>query len=281
MSSNDDRFGMRWSMAAAALVLVSAVVGFLWLPAPQGGGSTNLWLTFCRAAGIPVAGGKADFRPVPAAIPSDVVWTPAMERVIDAGNASRGQALAGTCAGCHGANGISGTDQFPDLAGQSADALFKQLDDFHSGKRPNPIMQGMTATLSEQQMADLAAYFANLPPPPEVVSSPPRVVTVGDPARGLAPCAACHGPMGHKRGAPLLAGQKAAYLQAQLEAFAVGTRRNDINQQMREVARSLSAAEITELAQWYGRSATGAAKVAAAESPRLGLPSPGPAKRAP
>ncbi|HTS51855.1 MAG TPA: c-type cytochrome, partial [Burkholderiales bacterium] len=81
------------------------------------------------------------------------------------------------------------------------------------------------------------------------------LVSVGDPARGLVACAACHGPMGHKVGAPELAGQKVAYIQAQLEAFAAGSRRNDINRQMREVAHELRAAEISALAQYYGGAA--------------------------
>jgi cytochrome c553 len=255
VSFSNDRIGLSWSLAIAAIVLIAAAVGFLWLPALQGSGSPNLWLTLCRAAGLPVRDTKSDIRPVAAAFPSDVVWTPQTEYVIKGGDAARGVTLAGTCAGCHGADGIGTTDQFPDLAGQPADALFKQLDDFHSGKRPNPIMQAMTAALSEQQMADLAAHFASLPRPSAPTSTPPRLVSVGDPRRGLAPCAACHGPMGHKRGAPVLDGQKAAYLQAQLEAFAAATRRNDINQQMRQVVRGLSDGETKALAQWYGSSA--------------------------
>jgi len=250
-----DRTGLHWSLGIAAIVLIAAAVGFLWLPALQGSGSPNLWFALCRAVGLPVRDAKPYIRPVAAAFPSDVVWTPQIERVIKGGNAAGGLTLASTCAGCHGANGIGTTDQFPDLAGQPADALFKQLDDFHSGKRSNSIMQPMTTALSEQQMADLAAHFASLSRPSAPASTPPSLVAVGDPGRGLAPCAACHGPMGHKLGAPALAGQKAAYLQAQLEAFVSGTRRNDINQQMRQVARDLTAAEIKALAQWYGSSA--------------------------
>jgi len=64
--------------------------------------------------------------------------------------------------------------------------------------------------------------------------------------------AACHGPFGYKEGAPALNGQKRDYLKAQLEAFATGTRHNDINQQMREIARALSPTERDSLAEWYG-----------------------------
>ena len=80
----------------------------------------------------------------------------------------------------------------------------------------------------------------------------PAPVLAGSPLRSIAPCAACHGPLGRKEGAPPLLGQKTAYLQAQLDAFAMGARHNDINQQMREVARALSASERAALAAWYG-----------------------------
>jgi cytochrome c553 len=263
VSLGNDRIGLRWSLAVAGIVVIAAVVGFLWFSALQSSGSPSLWLALCRAAGLPVRNAQADTRTIAAAVPSDVVWTPQIERVVEEGNAARGATLAGGCAGCHGADGRGVTDQFPDLAGQPADALFKQLDDFHAGKRINATMQAMTAALTEQQIADLAAHFASLPPPSAPASHPPRLAMVGDPERGLAPCSACHGPMGHKLGAPVLVGQKAAYLQAQLEAFAAGTRRNDINQQMREVARSLRPAEIGELVRWYSGESASASTPAA------------------
>ena len=251
MGQRIDRVGLSWSLAVVALVIIAFAVGFLWMPA-QAGGAPSLWSALCRAAGITSAF-SAPAAPLGAvAIPSEVIWTPGTQRLIDAGDAARGSALAATCAGCHGANGIGASDQFPNLAAQAATALYKQLSDFHSGKRVSPIMQGFAATLTEQQMADLAAHIATLPAPAASASEPPRLVTVGDPARGLVACAACHGPMGHKLGAPELAGQKTAYVQAQLEAFAAGTRRNDINQQMRAIAHELRAEEISALAQYYG-----------------------------
>ncbi|HTO44570.1 MAG TPA: c-type cytochrome [Burkholderiales bacterium] len=258
MGQRIDRVGLSWSLGVAALVIIAFAVGFLWMPGAQAGGAPSLWSALCRAAGITAASGAPAAPLGAAAIPSEVIWTPTTERLIVAGDAARGSALAATCAGCHGANGIGASDQFPDLAAQPAAALYKQLSDFHSGKRVSPIMQGFAATLTEQQMADLAAHFATLPAPAAGAGEPPRLVTVGDPARGLVACAACHGPMGHKLGAPELAGQKAAYIQAQLEAFAAGTRRNDINQQMRAIAHELRAEEVSALAQYYG----GAAKPA-------------------
>jgi len=249
MAQRADRYGLRFTLAIAGVAVVAYLVGFVWLPAAQAG-APNFWLALCRAAGLAPQGAPAPLAAAPS-IPSDVVWTAQTQRAVVSGNAGRGASLAATCAGCHGANGISPSDPFPNLAGQPSDAVFKELDDFHSGKRMSPIMQGLAAPLTEQQMADLAAHFASSPAPHALASVPPRLVTVGDPARGLPPCAACHGPMGRKLGAPGLAGQKALYLQAQLEAFAVGTRRNDINQQMRAVAHDLRADEIKEVVQWY------------------------------
>jgi cytochrome c553 len=175
-------------------------------------------------------------------------------RTAASGDAQRGSALAMSsgCAGCHGAKGISPADTFPSLAGLPADVIYKQLDDYRTGKRQNPIMQAMATTLNDRQIADLAAYFAALPAAgANAHAAAPTLVLVGSPRRSIAPCAACHGPDGRKDGAPPLHGQKGSYLKAQLEAFATGARHNDINEQMREVARALSASERDTLADWY------------------------------
>jgi cytochrome c553 len=79
-----------------------------------------------------------------------------------------------------------------------------------------------------------------------------RLVFVGDPGRGIPPCAACHGPGGHKVGAPALQGQHSAYIERQLAAFAQGMRQNDINEQMRTIAAQLTQNEMHALAVYYG-----------------------------
>jgi len=117
--------------------------------------------------------------------------------------------------------------------------------------------------LSEQDVLDLAAHFASLPDP--FVGSPGRIdpaetaarnlIEVGDPRRGIAPCAACHGPLGLTPGAPGLRGQQRAYLEQQMQAFRAGERRNDISEQMRSVARQLTAEEIALLAAYYSNAA--------------------------
>ncbi|HTP47931.1 MAG TPA: c-type cytochrome [Casimicrobiaceae bacterium] len=186
-------------------------------------------------------------------VPTTVVWDVKSLRIAVSGDAQRGSTLAAACAGCHGARGISPTDAFPNLAGLPADAIYKQLDDYRTGKRENPIMQGMAASLSDDKIADLAAYFAALSAgQSDAKAAAPALVVTGSPLRSIAPCAACHGPLGRKEGAPPLHGQKATYLKAQLDAFAAGARHNDINQQMRAVARALSASERDALADWYG-----------------------------
>jgi cytochrome c553 len=235
------------------VVAVAAfVIGFMWLPSLQAGAQGGLWDAICRAAGIYRQSGPVPRTTLPAQVPTALAWDVATVRMAASGDAQRGSALAAACAGCHGANGISPADAFPNLAGIPADVVYKQLDDYRSGKRQNPLMQGMAAALSEQKIADLAAHFAALPAGPSVSGAEePALIRVGSPLRSIAPCAACHGPLGRKEGAPPLHGQKRAYLKAQLDAFAEGARHNDINQQMREVARALSASERDALADWY------------------------------
>ena len=117
--------------------------------------------------------------------------------------------------------------------------IFKQLDDFRAGKRMWSVMNAMATALSEQDSAEVAAYFAHrsagLPPvagegAPESGRSlrqhdpSVRLVFAGDPERGIPPCAACHGPDAQKLGAPPLRGQQPEYIERQLAAFAQGMR---------------------------------------------------------
>ena len=114
-------------------------------------------------------------------------------------------------------------------------------------------MAPLVADLSDADMRDLAAYYAYLPRvsdfPPG--ASTPRIVANGAPMRSIAPCGACHGELGNKAGAPWLEGQPVVYLAAQLKAFASGARRNDISEQMRNVARDMTPAEIDAASRFY------------------------------
>ena len=116
-------------------------------------------------------------------------------------------------------------------------------------------MSPFAANMSNQDMLDLAAYYAYLPRVPtshadDNVPAPPIVVT-GAPMRNIAPCGSCHGDLDNKAGSPWLGGQSAVYIKAQLRAFASGARRNDISQQMRNIARHMTPEEIDEVARYY------------------------------
>lgn len=136
------------------------------------------------------------------------------------------------CAPCHGAKG-EGTNNayFPRLAGKPAGYLTNQLFAFHTGHRHYPPMNY------------LLAYLAAVPLP--------RIVINGAPLRNITPCGSRHGALDNKVGSPWLEGQSAAYIKSQLEAFASNARRNDISQQMRNIARRMTPEEIQEAAEYY------------------------------
>lgn len=258
----DPRFAT-WIGATVVLFILSFVVGFVWLPSFQrGSGRADFWGIICRAVGLPSGKTRAT-ESVPGQSSSNVAWTVSTRRQITQGGAARGGELAGTCNNCHGTNGISADAAFPNLAGQSVAAIYKQLEDFKGGKRNPEVMGVYLRELSQQDMLDLATHFASLPNPyaaavsiPESVDATARhLVEVGNPLRNLAPCAACHGPLGLTFGAPGLQGQQRAYLEQQMQALAAGSRRNDISEQMRSVARQLTPSEIAMLAAYYSNGA--------------------------
>ncbi|ODP97739.1 MULTISPECIES: c-type cytochrome [Salinivibrio] len=183
------------------------------------------------------------------------------------GDAEAGKAKANTCAACHGADGNSILPDYPNLAGQHANYIEKQLKEFKLGAqsggeqgRYNAVMAGMVAPLSEQDMADLAAYYATLTPKPGTtpegsVAIGRQLYMAGDPERGIAACTACHGPRGNgtpSSGFPKISGQPAKYLASQLKMFRDGDRHNDMNQMMRSVAAKLTDNEIDALSKYLG-----------------------------
>ena len=143
------------------------------------------------------------------------------------GDAEAGKKKAAACAACHGADGNSAAAANPKLAGQSAAYTFKQLQDFKAGNRVNAIMQGMAAGLSEQDMADIAAFYASQTievgkADPELVALGEKIYRGGNLESGVAACSGCHGPAGQglpSAGFPALGGQHAGYTAAQLKAF--------------------------------------------------------------
>lgn len=147
------------------------------------------------------------------------------------GDAKAGQAKAAACGACHGMDGNSSDPQYPKLAGQSEQYIVTQLMRFKTGVRANPIMAGMAAPLSPQDMHDLGAYFAAQKSLPGVADEKlakdgGKIYRDGDADRGIPACMACHGPDGRGNPGwrvPQIAGQHADYVQQQLKAWHDGT----------------------------------------------------------
>jgi cytochrome c553 len=177
---------------------------------------------------------------------------PQMLQGASAESIGRGATLALRCAMCHGARGLSQADSL-NLAGQSPVAIFKQLNDFKTGARTSAVMAPLVANLSDADMRDLAAYYTYLPRPFDhpPIAGRPRIVASGAPMRGIAPCGACRGDLDSKAGAGWLRGQPAVYLHTQLEALSSGTPHNDIGEQMRNIARRMTAAEMGAATEFY------------------------------
>ena len=243
-----------WSVGGVLVIAVASVlIGFIWLPSVHNDLSGNgLWAMICRAAGVPTTWYKGP-APVSSRASTDVVLTPDFLQHADAVAIGRGATLAMQCTVCHGARGMSEAEA-PNLAGQYPEAVYKQLRDFKTGQRQSVVMEALVKGLSERDMRELAAYYAFLPRATVPVSGGgdvPALVKVGDPMRNIAPCSSCHGGMDHKTGSPWLEGAPQLYLNTQLANFAKGVRRNDINGQMRNVARQMTAAEMTSVAAYY------------------------------
>ncbi|EJJ25335.1 c-type cytochrome [Rhizobium sp. CF142] len=251
-------FRNRWTVTSvtvtAGIFVVAAGLGFVLLPRLEAGERVaGIWDSICRAAGLPRPGTpsetiKPDYKT------SLVKVATAVPRKRDEEAIGRGATLAQQCAICHGPTGISRADS-PNLAGQYASVIYKQLRDFKDGVRVNAVMSPFAVKLTEQDMQDLAAYYSYLPRLPGFHppgSNPvPRIVASGAPTRGIAPCGSCHGSIENKLGSPWLEGQSELYLKTQLLAFVSGSRQNDISSQMRNVARAMTPEEIDEAAKYY------------------------------
>ncbi|MFO1396460.1 MAG: c-type cytochrome [Burkholderiales bacterium] len=252
--------GARWSVVALVLVtLLFFAIGFLLLPAATADfGREGLWDSICRAAGVSRAWIAPTRSVAPSARSTDVVLVPASARTGGSDAVGRGATIAvQRCSMCHGAQGMSGGDA-PNLAGQYPEVVSKQLHDYRRGDREHALMQALAVALSDRDIADLAAYYDSLPkartaPARYSEKSAPALVRVGDPMRNIAPCIACHGGIDHKLGAPWLEGMPREYLLRQMREFQTGTRRNDSFAQMRNMARALSDAEVSEVVEFYAR----------------------------
>jgi cytochrome c553 len=239
---------------AGGLVLLSLIAGFVLLPyATTATPFASLWDAICSAAGVPRATVMSE-SPRSAVITSNVVMNSQMFGPPDTRSVGRGATLAMQCAICHGSNRQGQVDT-PNLEGQPAAAVYKELRDFKAAARTNATMSPFAVKLSEQDMLDLAAYYSYLPRQPGSHPDPamttPQVVVRGAPMRNVSTCSSCHGTTDAKLGTPWLDGQSAVYLKAQLQAFATGARHNDISEQMRNIARQMTSTEIDEAARYY------------------------------
>lgn len=176
------------------------------------------------------------------------------------GGADAGRTKAATCGACHGVDGNSVTPEWPSLAGQSEAYIVRQLQAFRDKRRQDVGMQQFAATLTDQDMHDVGAFYASqaLQPKgadPQQVALGQQIYRGGIPERGIAACIACHGPTGHGNplaAYPRISGQHSAYVTKTLQAYAAGNRRSDAdkNQMMRNVAELLLEDEIRALASY-------------------------------
>jgi cytochrome c553 len=266
-SSASEAHDRRWRIWASAAVLATVLsgilLGVLIIPVVQGrSDGIDAYTAICRALGIlpgsPARQQVTDRTP-PTPV-SQVVWTPDILQILADARPERGRAkVQEVCIACHGEQGVSVSREYPNLAGQSGAAIYKQPSDYRTGSRTNQLMTDIAKALDEATLADVAAYYAaqpkRNPDPTTLAESPPaivRLVELGDPGRNIPPCAACHrtgsgGPIE----APILSEQGRDYLVLQLKMYATGDRRNDVYGRMRTIASRLAPAEIDGLAAYY------------------------------
>lgn len=174
------------------------------------------------------------------------------------GDAQAGQEKSTTCTACHGPDGNSSNPQWPKLAGQHARYTYEQLLAYQNGDRSDPVMSAQVRSLSDEDMRDLSAYYAEqtVQPgtaDPDVAELGESIYRGGNLESGVAACTACHGPQG--RGIPMadyprLGGQHATYVIQQLNAYRDGDRTTDPNGMMRDIASRMTDEEIEAVAEY-------------------------------
>ena len=258
-----------WRLWASLIVIGALAMGVLsglvLIPVVQGAAAgIDPFTAICRAIGI-LPGSPAAQQPVSTAAAhpvSDVAWDTAILTRLNAGDKKLGAATAELCAACHGAQGISSDPAIPDLAGQSAFAIYKQLHDYRNGARVNETMAATVKGLSDSEMANVAVHWSSQSTgalDSRVARSDDALIVGilerGDAARGLPACNSCHSAnAGGPIETPTLSGQRAEYLLAQLKAYRSGARKNDIYRRMRSVAAKLTDDEMLRLSRYYTRS---------------------------
>ena len=258
-------------IGVAAVALMTTAVASQSVPAPASSAAPAAPASVAPAS--PATAGSAAPANVEGALQADVAAgatsASAPELPAHPGDVAAGQTKAGACAACHGIDGNSADPQYPRLAGQHERYIARQLHLFKTGQRQNPIMQGMAAPLSAQDMRDIGAFYATQKPQAgvaddTVIATGPhadkkfyqvgeKLFRAGRPADGLPACAACHGPAGRGNPGPAypsLGGQHAGYTVAKLQFFRDGNSYGtdgDANPVMAQIARGLSDEEIQAL----------------------------------
>jgi cytochrome c553 len=210
------------------------------------------------------------FGPSQAAPSSNVAWTVETYSLVERGEPAIGQQIervetedVNACTDCHGVGGAEpDRDKHPTLAGQVAAYTYKQLRDYKDGTRDNRRMNEAVQRLTDEQLAALAAWYAQQPlakvevdPEDKVSEATLELVFKGDKTRLIQPCASCHGARG--QGAmidvPAIAGQNVRYFVDTMKDYAQDKRSNDVYGRMRIIAKGLTRDEIDELAVYYAR----------------------------
>jgi cytochrome c553 len=165
------------------------------------------------------------------------------------------------CATCHALSGAA--EGSPKLAGIPAYYLAKELRDFASGVRADPIMSAIARTMKPEDIADVSEYYSGVrstptPPPaaePDLLALGTRLATVGDEKKMIQACESCHGleGRGEAPAIPPLAGQYAPYIALQMKMWQEGHRKNDTSQQMTNIAKRLSARDIQAIGLYFER----------------------------
>lgn len=179
--------------------------------------------------------------------------------ILAAGDPNASAKKAKKCVKCHGKTGVSDDDEIPNLAGQRASYIYKQLMEYKNNAREGGRMNKTARKLSEQDIANLAQFYAaqTLTPMAGVAkpAATPALVDKGDAGRGVTACADCHGADGLGKDAdydaPGLAGMSPIYFVETMQAFKTGERANDPDEVMRKSAKDLTDEEIEALSAYY------------------------------
>lgn len=206
-----------------------------------------------------------------------VLALPFTAAAIEPADIERGKEASILCTACHKVDG-GGQDNepaesWPRIAGLDADYIIKQIIDIKSGVRESITMTPFANLLTEQQLHDLAAYYASLPPPEiiaksfsdELIAKGRQLVILGDWERYITPCATCHGPDNQGVGDifPGIANQHAGYIKQQLLYWQQGKRRNDENELMVSIAKRLNSEDIEAIAAYLSQQSAYEAQLAA------------------